>query len=181
MTTHRRALVLGGARSGKSRTALELAEASSETRILIATAQGFDDEMRERIAHHRSERDPSWKTVEAPLDLIAAIRANAGPSRIVLVDCLTLWLSNLIMNERDPNREVDALIDVLTGIAGPVVLVSNEVGQGIVPTTALGRSFRDQQGRLNQRIAEVCDAVVFVTAGCPVLLKPAPPLDLRLG
>ncbi|KLK92870.1 cobalamin biosynthesis protein [Microvirga vignae] len=181
MTIHRRVLVLGGARSGKSRTALDLAEASSDTRILIATAQDFDDEMRERIAHHRSERDPSWKTVEAPLDLIAAISANAGPSRIVLVDCLTLWLSNLIMSERDPSREVDALIDVLTDSAGPVVLVSNEVGQGIVPTTALGRSFRDQQGRLNQRIAKACDAVVFIAAGCPVLLKPAPPLDLHLG
>ncbi|WP_445502524.1 bifunctional adenosylcobinamide kinase/adenosylcobinamide-phosphate guanylyltransferase [Microvirga sp. G4-2] len=181
MMIHRRVLVLGGARSGKSRTALELAEASSETRILIATAQGFDDEMRERIAHHRSERNPSWETVEAPLDLIAALRANAGPDRIVLVDCLTLWLSNLLMNERDPSREVDALVDALTGIAGPVVLVSNEVGQGIVPATALGCSFRDHQGRLNQRIAEACDAVVLVAAGCPVLLKPAPPLDLRLG
>lgn len=181
MTIHRRVLVLGGARSGKSRTALALAEASSETRILIATAQGFDDEMRERIAHHRSERDPSWKTVEAPLDLVAAIRTNASPNRIVLVDCLTLWLSNLIMNERDPDREGDALVDALTGIAGPVVLVSNEVGQGIVPTTALGRSFRDQQGRLNRRVAEACDAVVLVAAGCPILLKPAPPLDLRLG
>lgn len=181
MTTYRRILVLGGARSGKSRTALELAETASVARVLIATAQAFDDEMRERIEHHRAERDLSWKTVEAPLDLAAAIRANAGSNSIVLVDCLTLWLSNLLMNERDPSQEVNVLIDALKNITGPVVLVSNDVGQGIVPTTNLGRSFRDHQGRLNQCIAEVCDAVVFVAAGCPFLLKPAPPLNISLA
>jgi adenosylcobinamide kinase/adenosylcobinamide-phosphate guanylyltransferase len=181
MTIHRRVLVLGGARSGKSRTALHLAESASATRILIATAQAHDDEMRERIAHHRSERDASWQTREAPLDLAEAIRANAAPGRIVLVDCLTLWLSNIMLDERDAVREVDALIDAVAGTDGPVVLVSNEVGQGIVPATALGRTFRDEQGRLNQRMAEMCDAVVFVAAGCPVLLKPAPPLHLALG
>jgi len=181
MTIHRRVLVLGGARSGKSRMALALAEASSPTRLLIATAQAFDDEMRERIAHHRAERNPSWQTREVPLDLVDALRTYAGPERIVLVDCLTLWLSNLIMGERDPSREVDALVEALRDIAGPVLLVSNEVGQGIVPATALGRAFQDHQGRLNQRTAEACDAVVFVAAGCPVLLKPAPALGLRLG
>lgn len=181
MTVHRHVLILGGARSGKSRTALELAETSSAARILIATAQAFDDEMRERIAHHRVERGPSWTTVEAPLDLAAAIRANAGPDRVVLVDCLTLWLSNLMMNERDPIQEVDVFIDALKNVASPIVLVSNEVGQGIVPATSLGRSFRDHQGRLNQGLAEACDAVVFVAAGCPILLKPAPLLNLCLG
>lgn len=181
MTEHRRVLVLGGARSGKSRTALELAEAASAARVLIATAQALDEEMEERIAHHRAGRDPSWQTQEAPLDLVSALRTHAGPGRVLLVDCLTLWLSNLLMAGRDPARDVDALVETLTDIAGPVVLVSNEVGQGIVPATALGRSFRDHQGRLNQRVAEACDAVVLVAAGCPVLLKPAPPLDLRLG
>jgi adenosylcobinamide kinase/adenosylcobinamide-phosphate guanylyltransferase len=181
MTTHRRVLVLGGARSGKTRLAQEWAEASSATRILIATAQALDDEMRERIAHHQSDRSPSWQTWEEPLDLAAAIRANAGPGRIILVDCLTLWLSNIMLDERDVNREITALGDTLEAVTGPVLLVSNEVGQGIVPATALGRSFRDEQGRLNQRVAEACDAVVFVAAGCPVLLKPAPPLNLRLG
>lgn len=178
---HRRALVLGGARSGKSRTALQLTEASSDTRIFIATAQAYDDEMKERIARHRLERDASWQTREAPLDLVEAIRANAGSGRAVLVDCLTLWLSNLILDGRNPAQETDRLVETVKNAEGPLVLVSNEVGQGIVPATPLGRTFRDEQGRLNQRIAEACDAVVFVAAGCPLLLKPAPPLSLKLG
>ncbi|WP_243374881.1 bifunctional adenosylcobinamide kinase/adenosylcobinamide-phosphate guanylyltransferase [Microvirga solisilvae] len=181
MTIHRRVLVLGGARSGKSRIAQQLAEASQATRILIATAQGFDDEMRARIAHHRAERDSSWQTHEAPLDLADAIRAQAGFGRVVVIDCLTLWLSNVMLAGRDVVRERNAVIESLNAIKGPAVLVSNEVGQGIVPATALGRSFRDEQGRLNQRIADACDAVVFVAAGCPLLLKPAPALTLDLG
>lgn len=181
MSVHRRVLVLGGARSGKSRIAQQWAEATSRTRVLIATAQAFDAEMQERIAHHRSERDASWEVREAALDLVPALRMAAAPDRIVLVDCLTLWLSNVMLDGRDARRETDALIDALKALEGPVLLVSNEVGQGIVPATALGRAFRDEQGRLNQRIAAACDAVVFVAAGCPVLLKPAPPLNLRLG
>ena len=181
MTPHRRVLVLGGARSGKSRMAQQWAGSASETRILLATAQAFDDEMSARIAHHRSTRDASWQTKETPLDLTEAVRANACPGKVVLVDCLTMWLSNIMLDGRDAGRETDRLVDALKSVEGPVLLVSNEVGQGIVPATALGRSFRDEQGRLNQRIAEVCDAVVFVAAGCPVLLKPAPPLNLRLG
>lgn len=181
MTLYRSVLVLGGARSGKSRTALQLAEASSEKRMFIATAQAFDDEMRERILNHQAERDASWTTHEAPFDIANAIRANAGAGRTVLVDCLTLWLSNLVLDHRDPNSEVDGLLAALKDAQGPVVLVSNEVGQGIVPATPLGRSFRDEQGRLNQRVAEACDAVIFVAAGCPLLLKPTPPLQLKLG
>lgn len=180
MPLHRRVLILGGARSGKSRMAQQWAEASSPTRILIATGQPFDDEMRERIAHHQETRDRSWETREAPLDLTDTIRSSAGPGRVVLVDCLTLWLSNVMLNGRGTSREIDTLIDILKAVEGPVLLVSNEVGQGIVPATDLGRSFRDEQGRLNQRVAEACDAVVFVAAGCPVLLKPAPPLNLNL-
>jgi adenosylcobinamide kinase/adenosylcobinamide-phosphate guanylyltransferase len=181
MSLHRRVLVLGGARSGKSRIARNLAEASQAARILIATAQGFDDEMRQRIAHHRAERDSSWLTQEAPLDLAAAIRVHAAPDRIVVVDCLTLWLSNVMLDGRDAVHEGEALVEALKAVKGPVMLVSNEVGQGIVPTTSLGRSFRDEQGRLNQRVAEACDAVVFVAAGYPLLLKPAPALKLDLG
>lgn len=181
MTIHRRVLVLGGARSGKSRMAQKLAESSSPSRIFIATAQAYDGEMQERIAQHRSERDASWETHEAPLDLADAICVSAKTERVVLVDCLTLWLSNIMMEQRDPVQETDVLVAALKQVEGPVILVSNEVGHGIVPSTPLGRSFRDEQGRLNQRIAQACDAVVFVAAGCPVLLKPAPPLDLQLG
>jgi adenosylcobinamide kinase/adenosylcobinamide-phosphate guanylyltransferase len=182
MTMYRRVLVLGGARSGKSRTAEQLAaDAPSLSRIYIATAQGFDDEMRERIAHHRSQRDPSWETLEAPLELAQAIRASTAPDRVVLVDCLTLWLSNVLLAERDAAHDIRLVLQAVTEAAGPLILVSNEVGQGIVPATPLGRSFRDEQGRLNQRLAEICDAVVFVAAGCPVLLKPSPPLNVALG
>ncbi len=181
MPSYRRVLVLGGARSGKSRTALQLAEQASSQRIYVATAQAFDGEMRERIALHRLERDHSWQTVDAPLELPQVIQAQTGPEKAVLVDCLTLWLSNIVLAERDPAHEADRLIGAVRDAQGPLILVSNEVGQGIVPSTPLGRSFRDEQGRLNQRIADACDAVVFVAAGCPILLKPAPPLDLRLA
>jgi adenosylcobinamide kinase / adenosylcobinamide-phosphate guanylyltransferase len=180
MTVYRRVLVLGGARSGKSRTALQLAESGSPERIYIATAQAFDDEMRKRIAQHQAERDGSWRTVDAPLDLAQAVQAQTAPGKAVLVDCLTLWLSNIVLAEHDLARAADRLVETVRDARGPLILVSNEVGQGIVPSTPLGRRFRDDQGRLNQRIAEVCDAVVFVAAGCPILLKPAPPLQLRL-
>ncbi len=181
MTTHRRVLVLGGARSGKSHTAQTLAESASGNRTYIATAQAFDDEMRERIVRHQAERDGSWHTQDAPLELAEAIRALAGPGKVVLVDCLTLWLSNLLLAEREPAPEIDELCQAVSAAAGPLVLVSNEVGHGIVPATPLGRVFRDEQGRLNQRMAEACDAVVFVAAGCPLLLKPAPALRLSLA
>ncbi|MBF9234889.1 bifunctional adenosylcobinamide kinase/adenosylcobinamide-phosphate guanylyltransferase [Microvirga alba] len=181
MPTYRRALVLGGARSGKSRTAQNLAESASASRVYIATAQSFDEEMRQRIAHHQSERNGQWRTREAPLALTEAIRAEANPSRVVLVDCLTLWLSNILLAEHDVNRETERLIEAIREAAGPLVLVSNEVGQGIVPSTPLGRTFRDAQGRLNQRVAEACEAVVFMAAGCPLLVKPAAPLQVTLA
>ncbi len=180
MPMHRRVLVLGGARSGKSRTALELAERTSTERTYIATAQAYDDEMRERIAQHRAERDGSWRTVDAPLDLAEAVQARTAPGKAVLVDCLTLWLSNVLLAERNVAHEADRLVQAVQEAKGPLILVSNEVGQGIVPPTPLGRTFRDEQGRLNQRIAKACDAVVFVAAGCPILLKPAPSLQLGL-
>lgn len=181
MITSRRILVLGGARSGKSRTAQALAEAASEQRIYLATAQAHDDEMRERIDQHRAERATSWRTCETPLALAKGIRRETGPGRIVLVDCLTLWLSNILLAGEDIEAATSELILAIGEAAGPLVMVSNEVGHGIVPTTPLGRRFRDAQGRLNQSVAGACEAVVFVAAGCPILIKPAPPLGLKLA
>ena len=136
--------------------------------------------MRERITRHRAERDGSWQTVDAPLELAEAVQTQTAPRKVVLVDCLTLWLSNIVLAERDPTQETQRLVQAIREARGPLVLVSNEVGQGIVPSTPLGRAFRDEQGRLNQGIAEACDAAVFVAAGCPILLKPTSPLQLRL-
>jgi adenosylcobinamide kinase/adenosylcobinamide-phosphate guanylyltransferase len=180
MTLHRRILVMGGARSGKSRYAQGLAESVPLAKIFLATAQAGDREMSERIAKHRQDRDESWTTREEPLALPEALHREAGAGRIVLVDCLTLWLSNVLLSGADPAAATEALKAAVGAAGGPLVLVSNEVGGGIVPDTPLGRAFRDAQGRLNQDIAGVCDRVVLVAAGCPVLLKPAPPLDMRL-
>lgn len=163
-------LVLGGARSGKSRHAEALAEHMPE-RVYIATAQARDDEMRQRIADHQARRGPGWTTVEAPLDLACAIVGHAAPGRALLVDCLTLWLSNLMEAGRDPVDASTNLIDALAVASGPVVLVGNEVGLGIVPDTPLGRAFRDAAGRLNQDVAAACQRVVFVAAGLPLVLK----------
>lgn len=162
-------LVLGGARSGKSRHALSLVEKLEGPHIFIATAQAFDDEMRDRIERHQQERDAKWKTMEAPLELAKAID-ELGPSS-VLVDCCTLWLSNVMLAERDIEQEVDMLISSLQASPARTVLVSNEVGSGIVPENRLGRQFRDEQGRLNQRLAEVSDTVELVVAGLPMRLK----------
>lgn len=175
MLTHevRSLLVLGGARSGKSAYAQRLAEASGRAPVYCATATVSDDpEMRARIARHRAERDARWRGVEAPLDLLGTLREEAGPDRVVLVDCLTLWLANLVLGDRDHETEADALVRALPALPGPVIFVSNEVGQGIVPDNALARAFRDAQGRLNRRMAAGCDAAVLVSAGLPLVLKP---------
>jgi adenosylcobinamide kinase/adenosylcobinamide-phosphate guanylyltransferase len=163
-------LVLGGARSGKSRFAEDLVCASGLARVYVATAEAGDGEMRERIAHHRERRGAEWRTVEEPLRLTEAISREALNDRILLVDCLTLWLSNLMQVERDIARETDLLIDALQS-AAPIVLVSNEVGLGLVPETPLGRRFRDEQGRLNQRVAAAVPNVAFIAAGLPLWLK----------
>lgn len=164
-------LVLGGARSGKSRYAEGLVERAPQ-RVYLATAEARDGEMAERIAHHKARRGGGWTTVEEPLALAEAIESQAGPDRAVLVDCLTLWLGNLMGAERDVASEGDRLVSTLAGVAGPVVLVSNEVGLGIVPDNALARAFRDHAGRLHQAVAGVAQSVVFVTAGLPLPLKP---------
>ena len=163
-------LVLGGARSGKSRYAEGLVTRLPAPWIYIATAQAWDDEMRARIAEHRQRREPGWQTVEAPLELAAALR-DAG-SAPVLVDCLTLWLSHLMLGDADLAAAAAALQTALERTA-PTVLVSNEVGLGIVPENALARRFRDEAGRLHQRIAARAGRVVFMVAGLPMFMKGA--------
>ena len=164
-------LVLGGARSGKSRHAEQLALASDLAPVYLATAQGLDDEMARRIAAHRARRGPAWRTVEEPLDLTGALWRECAPERIVLVDCLTLWLSNLMVAGRPVEAESARLLEALPGLPGPAVLVSNEVGQGVVPDNAMARKFVDHAGFLHQGIAEQADAVVFMTAGLAHRLK----------
>ena len=180
VTLHRHILVLGGARSGKSRYAQDLAESSNLAKVFVATAQPFDEEMRERIAAHRQDRGHVWRTIEEPLALGSLLAAETGPDRVVLVDCLTLWLSNVLLAGSDVQRATADLSQAISRSAGPLILVSNEVGNGIVPAAPLGRVFRDGQGRLNQAVASACDAVVLVTAGLPRLLKPAPSFTLAL-
>jgi adenosyl cobinamide kinase/adenosyl cobinamide phosphate guanylyltransferase len=166
-------LVLGGARSGKSRYAesviTALPPAWQPPWTYVATAQAGDAEMAERIAAHRARRVPDWKTVEAPRDLAAALKGCRGQP--VLVDCLTLWLSNLMLAEADIEAETTLLEQALAAATAPVALVANEVGSGVVPEYPLGRRFRDLQGLLNQRIAARADRVVLVVAGIPLAVK----------
>ena len=170
----RSVLVLGGARSGKSAYAQRLAEAMAAERLYLATAEAGDAEMAARIARHQAGRGGGWTTREAPLALAEALGAEARVGRVVLVDCITLWLSNLMAADRDTESEVAGLVDVIGALQGPAIFVSNEVGMGVVPETRLGRDFRDAQGRANQEVARACDAAVFVAAGLPRLHKPAP-------
>lgn len=161
-------LVLGGARSGKSRHAESLCTGE---RHYVATAQAFDDEMRDRIAKHRTDRGAGWVTHEAPLGLLETLRKIDAPGRAILVDCLTLWLSNVLLAGSDCQTHAEALVAALPELRSDVVLVSNEVGMGIVPENALARRFRDAQGFLNQRVAAAADRVVLVAAGLPLVLK----------
>ena len=170
---HKTILVIGGARSGKSRYAQARAEALALEPVYVATAQAFDAEMALRIARHQADRGPQWRTVEAPLALAETIAVLATANRVLLVDCLTLWLTNLILGEHDPVAARAALLDSLRAAAGPIVLVTNEVGLGIVPENALARRFRDEAGWLNQALAAVVDEVQLVTAGLPLRLKGA--------
>lgn len=164
--------VLGGARSGKSRYAQSRAEAASGDPVFIATAEAFDDEMRERIARHRADRDTRWRTVEAPRELPAAIDALNDANAMVLVDCLTLWVSNLLLADADIPAAGRELCHAIAQFEGALVLVANEVGLGIVPDNALARQFRDAAGLLNQSVASAADEVVLLTAGLPLVLKP---------
>lgn len=167
--------ILGGARSGKSRHAQALAEglaeAGGDALVFIATAQTFDAEMRDRIARHRADRDDRWRTVEAPIDLCGAIRDHAAPGRVLLIDCLTLWMSNVLLAGEDAGAMTNALLAALTQSRCPIVVVSNEVGLGIVPDNALARRFRDLTGRLHQNVATAATRVDFMVAGLSLRMK----------
>jgi adenosylcobinamide kinase/adenosylcobinamide-phosphate guanylyltransferase len=176
----RSVLVLGGARSGKSGHALALAEAAAAERLYLATGSAGDAEMAARIERHRAERGAGWTTLEEPLALCAALDAEARASRVVLVDCLTFWLANILFAGRDIAAETARLCESIGRLRGPALFVSNEVGGGIVPATKSGRDFRDWQGRLNQDVARACGGVVLVVAGLPILLKPSAPPRLAL-
>jgi adenosylcobinamide kinase / adenosylcobinamide-phosphate guanylyltransferase len=164
-------LVLGGARSGKSAFAEQLVRDSALRRIYLATATPGDDEMQARIAHHRMSRGDGWRTIEEPLELTPTLARESAKRCAVLVDCLTLWLSNIMHAGRDSETETERLAQWLSQAEHPVVLVSNEIGLGLVPETPLGRRFRDAQGRLNQAVAAAVPHVIFVAAGLPLRLK----------
>ena len=165
-------LVLGGARSGKSRYAESLVTALPAPWIYVATAEARDAEMAERIAAHQARRGAGWRTLETPRDVVGALTAHGTTP--LLVDCLTLWLANAVLASADVDAEIERLEAALTQAAAPIVLVANEVGFGIVPDDALGRRFRDLQGVLNQRIAARADRVVLVVAGLPLTIKGSP-------
>jgi adenosylcobinamide kinase/adenosylcobinamide-phosphate guanylyltransferase len=159
---------LGGARSGKSAYAERLVGALPPPWVYCATAQALDDEMRERIGHHRKRRGEGWRTAEAPLDIAPLLEAETRP---ILVDCLTLWLTNIMLAGMDVDAETAKLIAAARTSRAPIVFVSNEVGLGIVPDNALAREFRDRAGRLNQAVAAIANRVVFMAAGLPMVLK----------
>lgn len=164
------ALVLGGAASGKSRWAEAYTASLAQDLIYIATAQAFDKEMENKISAHQATRSDRWQTREEPLDL-AAVTTSLPSGHAALTDCATMWLSNQILAEKNFEKAADDWISALDTAASPVVIVSNEVGHGVVPDSALGRQFRDAQGRLNQRLAAAADLVVMITAGLPLALK----------
>jgi adenosylcobinamide kinase/adenosylcobinamide-phosphate guanylyltransferase len=180
-----RELIFGGARSGKSLLAEKRAVDSGLQVIYVATAQARDGEMKQRIAHHQARRPAEWGLVEAPLDLATTLRQHAAPGVCLLVDCLTLWLTNVLFAGEAANQaeagevvncpifdgEIKALLETLPQLPGQIILVSNEVGCGIVPMAAVSRLFADEQGRLNQRVAAVCEKVTLVAAGLPLALK----------
>lgn len=164
-------LILGGARSGKSRLAEELAQKRNGRLVYLATAEAWDDEMHARIAEHKARRGDRWHDIEAPIAIAEVLRAVPADTGAVLVDCLTLWLSNLMHANRDIPAETAGLLAALDAVRFPVLLVSNEVGLGIVPDNKLARDFRDHQGRLNQAVAARADHAVFMAAGLPLVLK----------
>ena len=166
-------LVIGGARSGKSRFAEGLAASYAPPWLYIATAEALDAEMQGRIQEHRQRRGPMWRTLEAPRDLAAVLPEPGGDCGVVLIDCLTLWLSNIMLAGRDVDATRAELLDALDRAETPVIAVSNEVGLGIVPDNPLARRFRDEQGRLNAEVAAIADRVVLTAAGLPLTLKGA--------
>ncbi len=180
MTDTDKILVLGGCRSGKSSHALQLAEGLGQRRVFVATCVPHDDEMQARVDRHRQERSDTWNTLEIPVDLADAITAHGPAADVMLVDCLTLWLSNLLMQTQDVSqirRHIDGLAEAVKSAPCAVILVSNEVGAGIVPENRLARLYRDLAGWTNQAVAAACDRVVWTVAGIPVTIKPPLPND----
>ncbi len=173
-------LVLGGARSGKSAFAEKLAFDSGLKRLYVATSPVIDDEMHSRVNLHKQRRGDHWRTVEEEIDLPGVLACESAGDTVILIDCLTLWLNNLMYRELDVTEAAQALCHALEHLKGPCVLVSNEVGMGIVPENRLSRSFRDAQGRLNQDIAAVARQVIFVAAGLPLVMKPSNQPDLTI-
>jgi adenosylcobinamide kinase/adenosylcobinamide-phosphate guanylyltransferase len=175
-----RELIIGGARSGKSSFAIARARASRKRIVFIATAAPSDEEMRERIDKHRSERPASWQTIEAEVDLGPALLGNAKPDTLLVVDCLTIWLANALFDSNqdfatDENSfglRREKLLQAVSTLGCDAIFVSNEVGWGLVPENAAARRFRDEQGRLNQEVAALCERVTLVAAGLPLTLKP---------
>ncbi len=167
-------LIIGGCRSGKSSHALELAEKISGKRIFLATCIPYDDEMKKRVSNHQQGRSRDWITIEAPVDLSEAIMEHAAASSVVLVDCLTLWINNLMMkniSQEEMVQEVRQLTRSIQDAPCTVILVSNEVGSGIVPENSLARAFRDSAGLVNQKVAAVATKVIWMVAGIPVVIK----------
>ena len=171
-------LILGGARSGKSRQAEQLALASGRDVFYIATAQAHDDEMRMRIERHRDQRPVHWQTIEEPLQLAATILAQQAPDRCLLIDCLTLWVTNQLLDGANMQAEREALCAALANARGDIILVSNETGMGVVPMGELSRRFSDEAGWLNQSMAALADQVVLMVAGIPMVIK-GPALECR--
>lgn len=167
-------LIIGGCRSGKSGHAVHLADQFAGHKIFVATCVPLDKEMDQRVSHHQKHRNPNWKTLEVPILLPEAIRENSGRGHVILVDCLTLWITNLLMENDDPDTidmHVQQLVRSLENAECPVILVSNEVGTGIVPENRLARLFRDLSGFANQKIAVCADRVIWMVAGIPVEIK----------
>lgn len=164
-------LIVGGARSGKSHYGENLVEQSGKTPVYLATAEARDDEMLDRINIHQQRRGDHWQTIEESLEIASIIEKISSPDHIILVDCLTLWLSNLMTEQKDVASAMKRLLTCLEQVQGPVIMISNEVGLGIVPNNALARAFRDEAGRINQAVASTASDVLFMAAGLPICLK----------
>ncbi|MEB8430872.1 bifunctional adenosylcobinamide kinase/adenosylcobinamide-phosphate guanylyltransferase [Cocleimonas sp. KMM 6892] len=167
-------LILGGARSGKSSFAENLAKESGLDVIYLATANAWDEETKQRVEKHKSDRPSSWKTIEEPIQLASCLLQNSRPEKIIIVDCLTMWLNNLLMleNPAQLRQELDDFLDCVSKLQGRVILVSNEVGMGIIPLGELTRNFVDESGRLHQQLGKLVDNVTLIVAGIPLVVKP---------
>lgn len=167
-------LILGGARSGKSHFAEVVATESGLDVLYVATAQAHDDEMQQRIQHHQQQRPDHWQLIEEPINLVSVLKDNANTSTCILVDCLTLWLSNQLCSDKYKNqieKNVTELVEVVSNLPGKIIFVSNEVSMGIIPVGEINRKFVDEAGRLHQRLAAVCDNVILMVAGIPGYIK----------